>query len=56
MTALMVRDDGVGLPESGEIASMGMRLVKGVISQLEGKHAFRNDGGTVFEAQVRLSA
>lgn len=51
---LVVRDTGVGMPESKSARSMGMRLVKGVVAQLEGTHAFRNDGGTVFEAKLKL--
>ncbi|WP_353920017.1 cache domain-containing protein [Devosia sp.] len=55
MATLIVRDNGVGLPEGGRTGSMGMRLIKGVVSQLEGEHVFRNDGGAVFEAKLRLS-
>ena len=54
-TTLIVRDDGVGLPEVSRTGSMGMRLVKGVVSQLGGEHEFRNDDGAVFEAKLRLS-
>ena len=52
---LTVRDDGMGFPEDDEKASMGMRLVKGVVMQLNGEYAIRNDGGTVFEASLVLS-
>jgi two-component sensor histidine kinase len=52
---LTVRDDGVGFPEDDEKTSMGMRLVKGVVMQLNGEYAIRNDGGTVFEASLVLS-
>lgn len=55
MTRLVVRDNGVGLPEGARGGSMGMRLVKGVVAQLGGEHSFRNDGGAVFEATLRLS-
>lgn len=55
MTKLVVRDDGVGLPDVGRSGSMGMRLVKGVVSQLSGEHIFKNEGGAVFEAKLRLS-
>ena len=34
---------------------MGMRLVKGVVAQLQGDFQFRNDRGAVFEASVVLS-
>ena len=52
---LTVRDDGVGMPETNTRSSMGMRLVKGVVAQLGGTYAFHNDGGTVFEAEIRLA-
>lgn len=55
MATLVVRDNGVGLPDASRVGSMGMRLVKGVVSQLEGEHSFRNEGGAVFEARLRLS-
>lgn len=55
MTTLIVRDNGTGLPEVSRTGSMGMRLVKGVVSQLGGEHVFRNDRGAVFEAKLRLS-
>ncbi len=53
---LTVRDTGGGI-ESDRIASgsMGMRLIKGVVAQMDGTHTFRNEGGTVFEADVALS-
>lgn len=54
MATLVVRDNGVGLPEGPRGGSMGMRLVKGVVSQLGGEHSFRNEGGALFEAKLRL--
>lgn len=51
---LVVRDNGIGMSENGKRSSMGMRLVKGVVAQLGGSYGFRNDGGTVFEAKLRL--
>lgn len=54
MSTLVVRDDGVGMPETARQGSMGLRLVTGVVSQLEGEHRFFNDGGAVFEAKLRL--
>ncbi len=53
---LVVRDNGEGMPDTDERSSMGMRLVKGVVVQLQGDFEFRNDGGTVFEANVVLSS
>jgi two-component sensor histidine kinase len=53
---LTVRDTGVGIePERLTGTSMGMRLIKGVVAQMDGTHTFRNDGGTVFEADIALS-
>lgn len=51
---LVVRDDGVGMPAHNKGSSMGMRLVKGVVAQLGGTYVFHNDGGTVFQAELRL--
>jgi two-component sensor histidine kinase len=51
-----VRDTGVGIePERLTGGSMGMRLIKGVVAQMDGTHTFRNEGGTVFEADIALS-
>jgi two-component sensor histidine kinase len=53
---LTVRDTGVGIePERLTGGSMGMRLIKGVVAQMDGTHTFRNEGGTVFEADIALS-
>lgn len=53
---LVVRDNGEGMPDTDARSSMGMRLVRGVVVQLQGDFEFRNDGGTVFEANVVLSS
>ena len=52
---LVVRDDGIGLPATEKTTSMGMRLVKGVVTQLNGRYEFRNEDGAVFEADVVLT-
>ncbi|HTO28329.1 MAG TPA: cache domain-containing protein [Devosia sp.] len=53
---LTVRDSGAGIePERMAGGSMGMRLIKGVVAQMDGTHSFRTDGGTVFEADIALS-
>jgi two-component sensor histidine kinase len=53
---LTVRDSGLGIePERIAGGSMGMRLIKGVVAQMDGTHSFRSDGGTVFEADIALS-
>ena len=53
---LTVRDNGGGIePERIAGNSMGMRLIKGVVAQMDGTSTFRSDGGTVFEADIALS-
>lgn len=53
---LTVSDSGGGFdPERIAGGSMGMRLIKGVVAQMDGTHTFRNEGGTVFEADIALS-
>lgn len=34
---------------------MGMRLIKGVVAQMDGTYEFRNEDGLVFEAEIALS-
>ena len=53
---LTVRDSGGGIEAERDAGgSMGMRLIKGVVAQMDGTHSFRNEGGTVFEADIALS-
>ena len=53
---LTVRDNGAGFePDRITGSSMGMRLIKGVVAQMDGTHSFRNEGGTVFDADIALS-
>ena len=53
---LSVRDNGVGIDmERLTAGSMGMRLIKGVVAQMDGTYSIRSDGGTVFEADIALS-
>lgn len=53
---LTVRDNGRGIDDDRIAASsMGMRLIRGVVAQMNGTHTFRSDGGTVFEADIALS-
>ena len=53
---LSVRDNGKGIePDNIAGGSMGMRLIRGVVAQMNGTYAFRTDGGTVFEADIALS-
>lgn len=53
---LTVRDNGRGIgPDHATTTSMGMRLIKGVVAQMDGTYSFRNDGGTIFTADIALS-
>lgn len=52
---LVVRDNGPGMGETGQSKSMGMRLINGIVAQMGGSYAFRNENGTVFEAHIALS-
>lgn len=54
---LCVSDDGIGIgtvPQSP--TSMGLRLVRGVVSQMGGSYAFITEEGTRFEAELALTA
>lgn len=51
--ALVVRDDGVGMPADFDLSkalTLGMRLVRTLADQIDGKLVMRTDGGT----EVRL--
>lgn len=50
--AIIVRDNGKGIEGDPSPSSMGMRLVKGVVSQMRGTHQYRNEGGAIFEAEL----
>lgn len=53
---LIVRDSGRGIEDERlKGNSMGMRLIRGVVAQMNGTFSFHNDGGTVFEADIALS-
>lgn len=53
---LVVADDGIGIGELPEApASMGLRLVRGVVSQMGGSYRFVTDNGTRFEAELALA-
>lgn len=52
---LIVRDNGVGMAGADIDKSMGMRLIRGVVAQMDGEMEFRNEGGVVFEAHLALS-
>jgi two-component sensor histidine kinase len=52
---LIVSDDGIGLPQELHDGSMGMRLIAGIVAQLNGTYAFSSDNGTHFSADIWLS-
>ena len=53
---LVVADNGIGMGEVPEApTSMGLRLVRGVVSQMGGTYRFVNDQGTRFEAELALA-
>ncbi|RYE68099.1 MAG: sensor histidine kinase, partial [Oxalobacteraceae bacterium] len=53
---LVVSDNGVGFgPMPDTPTSMGLRLIRGVVSQMGGTYQFVNDNGTRFEANLALS-
>lgn len=55
--ALVVADNGRGMGPMPEApTSMGMRLIKGVVSQMGGTHRFMDDNGTRFEAELALAS
>jgi two-component sensor histidine kinase len=54
---LVVADNGVGFgPMSETPASMGLRLIRGVVSQMGGSYGFVNENGTRFEANLALAS
>ncbi len=54
--SLVVADNGIGMGEIPETpTSMGLRLVRGVVSQMGGTYRFLSDKGTRFEAELALA-
>lgn len=54
---LVVADNGVGIGEMHETpTSMGLRLIRGVVSQMGGTYRFTMENGTRFEAELALSS
>ena len=53
---LVFRDNGVGMlePSVEKSRSMGMRLVKASVAQMDGSFLFANDAGTVFRSDLAL--
>ncbi len=56
-SSLVVADNGKGIgPLPDTPTSMGLRLIRGVVSQMGGTHRFVDDGGTRFEAELALAS
>ncbi|SMQ63929.1 signal transduction histidine kinase [Devosia lucknowensis] len=53
---LIVADDGVGIGEVPDApASMGLRLIRGVVSQMGGTYRYVSENGTRFEGDLALA-
>ncbi|MGX5722348.1 sensor histidine kinase [Shinella zoogloeoides] len=52
---LVIRDDGVGFDPQNARQGMGSRLIRGVVSQLNGTHGFEHSVGTVFTAELEIA-
>ena len=56
-SALVVADDGKGIGELPETpTSMGLRLIRGVVSQMGGTYRLIDQNGTRFEAELALAS
>lgn len=54
---LVVEDNGVGIGElPATPTSMGLRLIRGVVSQMGGTYQFTSENGTRFEASLALQS
>ena len=59
MTEVMVRDDGIGLPENVELSttrSLGFQLIPGLAEQLEAELTLIRSEGTRFEFRFATQA
>lgn len=53
---LVVQDDGIGIGSLPDLpSSMGLRLIRGVVSQMGGTYQFTSGPGTRFEAELAFS-
>jgi two-component sensor histidine kinase len=54
---LVVADNGIGMGDLPETpTSMGLRLIRGVVSQMGGTYRFTTENGTRFEAELALAS
>ncbi|WP_426131429.1 sensor histidine kinase [Pararhizobium sp. PWRC1-1] len=51
---LVISDDGVGFDQENIHSGMGSRLIKGVVSQLQGEFIYQKNGGTTFTAEMNI--
>lgn len=51
---LVISDDGVGFDQENMHSGMGSRLIKGVVSQLQGEFIYQRNGGTTFTAEMDI--
>lgn len=51
---LIFRDNGVGMTEPATGNSMGMRIVRGAVTQMGGTFRFRTEDGLIFEADLDM--
>lgn len=53
---ITVQDNGIGMQTEKNTKSYGMKLIKGLSNELNGKFTFQNLGGTSFQLSIPLSA
>jgi two-component sensor histidine kinase len=51
---LVISDNGVGFDPNAVTSRMGSRLIRGMVTQLEGTFAYARDGGATFSADIVL--
>ena len=51
---LTVSDNGAGFDPDTAVSGMGSRLIRAMVSQLNGTFSYRAAGGTIFEADVAI--
>lgn len=53
---LTITDDGIGFDPVSVAGGMGSRLIRGMVTQLEGTSSYAHEGGTTFSADLVLRA
>ena len=51
---LVIADDGIGFDPAVVAGGMGSRLIRGMVTQLEGTFSYTHEGGTTFSADLVL--